>query len=68
MAKMDDQMRTVLQDNYEMLWHQMYEVHASWLEGDLTTGQAIEQQRVLREQMREIRELLTAEADGEDAS
>ena len=55
---MDDKTRLMLANSYKNLELAFYEVQESWSEGDLTTAAAIEQQKQLRERMKEIRELL----------
>jgi len=55
---MDGSTRLHLRNDYKNLELAFYEVQESWSEGELTTGEAIEQQRQLRERMKEIRELL----------
>jgi len=63
---MNSERRDRLISDYKMLEVLFYEVQEDWSNGDLTTLEAMEQQRMLREQMQEIRELLVSELD-EDA-
>jgi len=52
-----------LTEDYAFLQREKFEVYNDWMDGRLTTGQAVEKQRLIEERMQEIRDILLAKLD-----
>jgi len=55
--------RDALKNDYKILLERFWNVHEEWLEGTITTGRAIEKQRMLRMRMQEIDSMLEQPTD-----
>jgi len=60
--------RTALEKDYTLLQQEKHNVYEEWMEGYITTGEAIETQRMIEEQMRDIRDMLLADLQEDNQS
>jgi len=62
---MNKKRHDALANDYLLLQEKLYEVREGWLNFELTTGEAIEEQRIIREKMAEIGAILAQDVDEE---
>jgi len=62
---MNKKRHDALANDYLLLQERLYEVREGWLNFELTTGEAIEEQRIIREKVDEIGAILAQDVDEE---